>query len=269
MSERNGFEHGVPCWVDTWQKDGEAAGAFYSRLFGWEIEGGETGDGRGHWMCNLNGRNAAAIGAPRPDGVGAGAEWGTYIWVDDVDVVTQRALAAGGAALIEPFDSLDGGRMAILADPQGASFGVWQPGEHGGAQIVNEFGAWAMSALSARDPEAAASFYGDLFGWETEAFGPATMFRLPGFVGGEPSQPVARDVVAVMVPTDGPAAWNVDFWIEDVDAAAELTRQLGGDVVIEPYDNPQAGMRQAVLADPAGAGFSVTRVHAVEAGAGR
>jgi len=265
MSERDGHQHGVPCWVDTWQDDADAAAAFYSRLFGWEVHGGDTGDGRGHWMCTLRERAAAAIGSPRPAELSGPAVWGTYVWVDDADAVVRRALAAGGGVALDPFDSLDGGRMAILADPQGAAFGVWQPGEHRGAEVVNEFGAWAMSSLATPDPDAAASFYGDLFGWRTEAFGPATMIRLPGFVGGEPSQPVARDVVAVMVPSDGPAAWNVDFWIEDVDAAAELTRELGGTVVAPPYDVPQVGARQAVLADTAGASFSVTRMRAVGA----
>ena len=107
---------------------------------------------------------------------------------------------AGGSILAEPFESLDGGRIAIIADPSGAALGVWRLGEHRGAELVNEPSAWAMSFLASPDPDAAARFYGAVFGWETESFGPATMFRLPGFVGGEPSQPVPRDVVATMMP---------------------------------------------------------------------
>jgi hypothetical protein len=75
---------------------------------------------------------------------------------------------------------------------------VWQLGEHRGAEVVNEPGAWAMSLLSTPDAEAATAFYGAVFGWQTEDFGGATMLRLPGYVGGEPQQPVPRDVVAVM-----------------------------------------------------------------------
>ena len=127
-----------------------------------------------------------------------------------------------------PFHSLDGGRMAIVADPAGAVLGLWQPGAHRGAQRVNEPSAYAMSLLHTPDTAAAAAFYADLFGWTTEAFGPATMFRLPGFVGGEPTQPVPRDVVAVMAPGE-PARWAVDFWIADADGAAPTRARAGWD----------------------------------------
>jgi uncharacterized protein len=251
MSERDGYQHGVPCWVDTWQDDLDAAVAFYTVLFGWEAQVGEQ-----YTLFTLRGLDAVGAGAPRPDGIPPA--WTTYVWVDDVDQVAAKVTAAGGSLVREPFDSLDGGRMAIVADPAGAVLGVWQPGEHRGARVVNEPGAWAMSALSTPDPEAAEAFYAAVFGWETEAFGDiATMFRLPGFVGGEPQQPVARDVVAVMVRGER-AAWNVDFWVDDVDAAAERATALGGAVLSPPVDNPVG--RNAVLADPAGAAVSVTRV---------
>ena len=63
-----------------------------------------------------------------------------------------------------------------------------------------------MSALSTPDPEARNAFYGAVFGWETDSFGPMTLWRLPGFVGGEPAQPVPRDLVAVGQPGDDAAA---------------------------------------------------------------
>ena len=58
-----------------------------------------------------------------------------------------------------------------------------------------------------------------------------------------------------------PAHWSVD-WVHDVDATAEKAAQLGGKVVVPPYDIPVAGLRQAVLADPQGAAFSVSKVAA-------
>src|SRR5918995_31923 len=101
-----------------------------------------------------------------------------------------------------------------------------------GAQLVNEPGAWAMSQLDTPDPEAAAAFYGEVFGWTTEAFGPVTMFRLPGYVGGEPAQPVSREVVAVMMPAqDGPARWDVNFWVDDLEAAVTRSEAGGGTTV--------------------------------------
>src|SRR5436190_8258986 len=248
MSERNGYEPGVPCWVDAWQDDADAAAAFYTQLFGWEAARGE------YTLFKKQGRDVAGLGTPSQSPVAA---WTTYIWVADVDEVAAKARAAGGEVRAEPFDSLDGGRMAILADPAGAVFGAWGPGEHRGAELVNEPGAWAMSVLSSPDPEAAQRFYGAVFGWETDDFGGATMLRVPGYVGGEPEQPVARDVVAVMTPGEH-AAWIPGFWVSDADGTAARAAELGGRVMEPPADDPVG--RSAVLADPSGAVFTVSKV---------
>jgi predicted enzyme related to lactoylglutathione lyase len=267
MSERDGFEHGVPCWVDTWQPDAEAAVAFYTGVFGWESEDTMPADVPGqHFMCRLRGRDVAAI-ASRPRAAPPTPAWNTYVWVDDAAQAVSRAGAAGGSVLMEPFEALDGGRIAIIADPTGAAIGVWQPGAHRGAQLVNEPGAWAMSALTTPDPEECKRFYGAVFGWETETFdlGDAemTMWKLPGYEGGEPQQPVARDVIATMPPAgdaaDAPPHWNVDFWTGSVDEAASKAKELGGEVLSGPYDIPDVGMRQTVIADPQGATLSLTQ----------
>jgi uncharacterized protein len=273
MSERDGFEHGVPCWVDTWQPDADAAIDFYKEIFGWEAEDtmpeGVSGK---HYMCRLRGRDIAAV-ATRPEGAPDVTAWTTYLWVDDVDDTISKVTDAGGSVLKEPFGALDGGRIAIVADPTGAAIGIWQPGAHKGAQLVNEPSAWAMSALTTSDPEDAKRFYGEVFGWDTATFDTGgaqiTLWTVPGYVGGEPQQPVPRDVVAIMVPPNPegegpPPSWSIDFWIADVDAAAAKVAELGGQVVAPPYDIPGAGMRQGVFVDPQGATFSLTRPPGLE-----
>src|SRR6187397_800880 len=251
MSERDGFAPGVPCWVDTWQPDADAAVGFYTELFGWEAEDTMPDGVEGtHYMCRLHGRDVAAI-ASRPNaapdvmrGRSAGeaeerpvSSWTTYVWVDDVDATIAKAQDAGGSALMEPFDALDGGRIAVIADPAGAAIGIWQPGAHKGAQLVNEPSAYAMSALMTADPEGAKRFYPEVFGWEIETFEMGeeemVMWLVPGYVGGEPQQPVRRDVVATLLPPSAngdapPPHWDVDFWIADVDAAAAKVEELGG-----------------------------------------
>jgi predicted enzyme related to lactoylglutathione lyase len=89
-----------------------------------------------------------------------------------------------------------------------------------------------------------------------------TMFRLPGYVGGEPEQPVSREVVATMMPGEEGTAprWVVDFWVHDVDGAAATAERRGGSATAPPFDLPIA--RTAVLADPAGVEFSITKVSA-------
>jgi uncharacterized protein len=264
MSERDGFAPGVPCWIDTWQADAEAAVSFYSRLFGWEAEGTMPPDVPGrHFMCRLRGRDVAAI-ASRPDAAPAVTAWTTYVWVESAEDTAAKVLAAGGSAVMEPFESLDGGRIAVVADPAGAVLGAWQPGSHKGAQLVNEPGAWSISLLSTPDPQGAKAFYGEVFGWATDTFdlggSEVTLWRVPGFVGGEPGQPVARDTVGVMMPAaeDSPPRWGVDFWVRDADATAEKASALGGRVAAGPYDIP--GFRQAALADPEGAAFTVSQL---------
>ena len=259
MSDREGFPAGVPCWVTNLQPDPDAAAQFYGALLGWSYT-----DGGGFHVARVRGRDVAAV-APQPAGMDPSqASWITTVRTDSADEVARRAVEAGGTVRAEPFDG-PSGRMTVIADPSGAVFSACEPGRGGSAQAVNEPGAWAMSQLITPDPEGAKAFYGALFGWTTETFGPATMFRLAGYVGGEPEQPVSREVVAVMVEGE-PARWAVDFWVHDVDEAAAKAHELEGRALVAPYDMPLG--RQAVLADPAGAAFSVTRITARAAAAG-
>jgi uncharacterized protein len=261
LTERDGYGHGVPCWVDTWQEDPDTGATFYAGVFGWEVEKGTPpGTDARYYMCRLRGSDVAAIGSPPPAGMPPA--WTTHVWVDDADAVAASVVNAGGSLLREPFGSFDGGRVAIVADPSGAVFGLWTPDAHRGAQRVNEPSAFSMGFLRTPDPEGAKAFYGAVLGLTTEAFGPMLLWRLPGYVGGVPEQPVSREVVAVMVCAgEGEAAhWRADFWIADADAAAARATQLGGTVLAGPED---AGpFREAVLGDPAGATISVSQLTA-------
>ena len=246
------YPPGTPCWVDTLQREPLAALDFYGPLFGWEFS--EPGPG-GYVVARLDGKDVAGIGALPSEGP---AIWATYIRVEDAG-----ATIPGATLLLGALDVAPAGRLAVFADPTGAAFCVWEPGEREGAQLINEPGAWAMSTLNTPAPDAAAAFYGALFGWTTETFGSGdaavTMFRLPGYVGGEPQQPVSREVVAVMRGADdAPPHWSADFWVHDVDAAVSAAGELGGRVVAPAFDTPVG--RSAVLADPHGVAFSVTRV---------
>ena len=124
MSERDGYQPGVPCWIDTWQPDADAAVAFYTQLFGWEAEDTMPPDTPGkHFVCRLRGRDVAAI-ASRPEAAPPVSAWTTYIWVESAEGTAAKVVDAGGSVVMAPFESLDGGRIAVLADPAGAPFGV-------------------------------------------------------------------------------------------------------------------------------------------------
>jgi uncharacterized protein len=264
MSERDGFQPGVPSWVDVMGPDVGRLTDFYGALFGWDFTGpGEMpGDPPGeYFVAQLRGRDVAGVASLPPQSTGP--DWTTYIEVESVDGAAGQIEQAGGTILAPPFDALPAGRIAVAADPGGASFAIWEPRERRGAQLVNEPSAWSMSFLMTSDRDTAAAFYETVFGWQFETFQfgdtEAGLFRLPGFVGGEAEQPVPRDLVATQLPAEnGDAHWSVAFWVGDLDRVVATVDERGGSVVTEPYEAPP--FRQAVVADPNGVPFSVSQL---------
>ena len=272
MPERDGYIPGVPCWVDTSQPDPEAALPFYSGLFGWEFEDVMPEGAPGtYFIGRIRGGDAAAIGSI-PEGTPQVAMWNTYVWVESADETSTKAAEAGGAVVIEPFDIMDSGRMAMLTDPEGAAFCVWQAGQHKGAQVVNEHGALNFNGLATRDVEAAAAFYGAVFGWRTLTLPAGMMWTLPGYGDHlEERSPGLRDQMAQMAAPDGfidvvaalnpiaaddtetPAHWSVTFGVDDAHATAAKVAELGGEVLAGPVDAPWS--RPVVIKDPQGATF--------------
>jgi predicted enzyme related to lactoylglutathione lyase len=277
MLERDGYIPGVPCWIDTNQPDPEAATRFYGGVFGWEFEDVMPADTSGNYFVGrIRGGDVAAVGG-QPEGAPPIAMWNTYIWVDSADESAAKIRACGGQVLTEPFDVMDAGRMAVVADPEGAVFSVWQAKEHKGAQIVNEHGSLNFNNLNTRDVESAKVFYSQVFGWKLFDFGGGGVgWALPGYAEFlEQRDPGMRermteagapegfaDVVAGITPLgddqpDVPAHWGVAFAVDDADAAAAKAFELGGRVIVPPFDAPW--VRMTVLSDPAGATFVASK----------
>lgn len=272
MPEREGYIPGVPCWIDTTQPDPEAVLPFYGGLFGWEFEDGmPEGSDRKYFIGRIRGGDVAAV-ASIPEGAPPMAIWNTYIWVASADETASKARAAGGGVAMEPFDVMDAGRMAVLSDPEGAVFCVWEARDHKGARVVNEHGSLNFNGLATRDPEGAKAFYGAVFGWTTLELHAGPMWTLPGYGDHlEESSPGLReqmagmgapdgfiDVVAALNPiadgeSDTPAHWSVTFAVDDADATAAKASELGGEIVAGPFDAPWT--RMAVIKDPQGATF--------------
>ena len=272
MPERDGYIPGVPCWVDTGQPDPQAALPFYRELFEWEFENvmPEGSEGQ-YFIGRIRGGDVAAIGSI-PEGAPSTAMWSTYIWVDSAEETADRVRGAGGRVVMEPFDVMDAGRMAVLADPEGVTFNVWQAKDHKGATVVNEHGSLNFNGLVTRNPEGAKAFYGAVFGWKTLELPGSVMWTLPGYGDHlEERNPGLRqqmsqmggpdgfiDVVAALNPiadddSDTPAHWSVTFGVDNADATAARASELGGEVVADPFDAPWT--RLAVIKDPQGATF--------------
>jgi predicted enzyme related to lactoylglutathione lyase len=276
MPERDGYIPGVPCWVDTSQPDPDAAGRFYADLFGWEVEQSmPDGAGGSYAMGRIRGGDVAGIGSI-PPGAPQVAEWNSYVWVDSADEAAARAREAGGSVAMEPFDVADAGRMAVIVDPEGAAISVWQPRAHKGSKVVNEHGSVNFNSLATRDQQAAAEFYGALFGWQVLDLPSGPMWTLAGYGDHlEESTPGLReqmagmgapdgfvDVVASLQPiaaddTETPAHWVVTFAVDDVAAAATTAKELGADILNGPVDAPWT--RMALVQDPQGARFIISQ----------
>ena len=181
MSERDRYIPGVPCWVDTSQPDPHAALGFYAGLFGWEFQNIMPESESGYFVGRIRGKDVGAV-AGVAEGAPPVATWNTYIWVESADQTASKVVTAGGSALTEPFDVQDHGRMAVLADPEGAGFCVWEARAHRGAAIVNEPGSVNFNGLQTRDLDRAKAFYGEVFGWTTLSVpGGMTAWTLPGY----------------------------------------------------------------------------------------
>jgi len=258
MPERTQYAPGTPSWTDLQTSDPVAAKSFYAALFGWEYDdrlAGHDADGNEavYSMATKNGKHVAAIASlPMP---GVPPHWNTYVTVADVDATAAQVPGAGGTVLMGPFDVVDAGRMAVIADPTGAMLCLWKAKDHIGASLVNEHGTLSWEEVMTPDVSAATAFYAKIFGWEAvpvDAGGmDYTELKLDGRgIGG-----------AMKLPMPGmPPAWGIYFAVDDADKAAEVAAANGGTVLQPPTDIPPG--RMAVVADPAGAMFNIIKLAA-------
>jgi predicted enzyme related to lactoylglutathione lyase len=250
MPERNEYTPGTPNWIDLQTSDQSAAKTFYGSLFGWTYEDNPMDGGAVYSMAQLKGRDVGAI-APLGDAAAAGVppHWNTYVSVSDVDATAALVPGAGGTVMMEPFDVVDAGRMAIVADPTGGILALWQAKNHPGAGLVNENATWSWNELMTTDVPKAAEFYNKVLGWTSETHPgdmPYTEFKVNGnSIGGAMNPPMPG------IPT----MWGIYFNVDDCDATVEKAKSLGGALFNGPTDIEPG--RFAVLADPQGAVFNV------------
>jgi predicted enzyme related to lactoylglutathione lyase len=246
------YSTGQPNWADVTCQDVGAAVGFYTRLFGWSADTDPRPEAGGYTMFARDGRYVAAASPPMQDGIPP--HWTVYLAADDVDGAAARVSDAGGTVMMEPFDVFDAGRMTVATDPTGAAFGVWQAGNHVGAQLRGEPGTINWAEVQTRDRAAAQAFYERVFGYETETM---DMGATGGYVllkvGG---QPAAGLIEIEPEWGDVPSNWSVVFEVEECDAAVSTVQELGGSVLREPTSLEGVG-RFAAVADPWGAAFQV------------
>lgn len=246
------YPNGVFNWVDLATNNTEGAKIFYGGLFGWEFDDQPIDMGGVYTMCQIDGHNVAGIGAQSPDMAAQGIPpyWSSYIKHDDVDAIAARVSEAGGKLMMPPMDVMDAGRMVIATDPTGAVFGVWQPDNHIGAEVVNQPNSLVWNELQTNDLDAAKAFYSAVFGWTSEVDQGGYVLFLADGRGQAGGMKIEESWGAV------PPNWSVYFLVEAVDAYAAKAQELGGSILVPPTVAGEMG-KFSVLQDPQGGAFTV------------
>jgi hypothetical protein len=252
MPKFSSYPNGTPSWVDLQTPDTKAAQAFYGSIFGWTAT--EIPDAGGYGMFQIDGANVCGLGPTM--GEGQPPAWTNYVNVVDAEATMARVIIAGGTVLMEPMAVMEAGHMALFADPTGAVLGLWQPGQHTGADLANEPNTWCWSELNTRDTAKATSFYTHVFDWDaSKAF---EGMEYTEWKNGDSSIGGMQEMPA-MVPAEVPAHWLPYFAVSDTDATVATAEKLGATILMPPTDIPPG--RFSVLSDPAGATFAVIKMN--------
>jgi predicted enzyme related to lactoylglutathione lyase len=248
---------GTFCWIELGTTDSAAAKTFYTQLFGWDYEDHPMGPGMVYTMLKLDGKDVAALYSLMPDmrAQGVPPHWLSYVAVSNADETAEKAKAQGATLMKEPFDVMTEGRMAVIQDPTGAVFAIWQANNHKGAAARMVPNSLCWNELGTNDTQRAGEFYSNLFGWSQEGFGAGSMdytvFKNAGQgIGG------MYKITPEMGPV--PPHWLVYFAVEDCDGKVQQATELGARVMKPAEAIPGVG-RFAILTDPQGAAFAIIK----------
>jgi predicted enzyme related to lactoylglutathione lyase len=252
MGERTQYAPGTFSWTDLNTTDQDAAKTFYSGLFGWEYDDQPAGEGVTYSMARQSHRMVGAI-SPQPQqqrDAGAPPAWNSYVTVESADDTAARASELGATVHAPPFDVFEAGRMAVIQDPQGAWFCIWEPKRHIGAGLVNAHGALSWNELGSPDVDGSAKFYGDLFGWKTTPIEGEMQYLAITTAAGN-----GNGGIRPPMPEGTPPFWLVYFAVDDLGAALAKVGELGGKVLMGDTDIGMAHI--AIAQDPQGAVFAL------------
>jgi predicted enzyme related to lactoylglutathione lyase len=258
MQEKPDYKPGTFCWVELGTTDSEAAKKFYTSLFGWTFNDQPVGPGGVYSILLQDGKDVGGLYGMPPEMTNNGVppHWMSYVSVANADESAAKAKSLGGTLMKEPFDVADVGRMAIIQDPTGATFALWQANKHPGASLVNVPNSFCWNELSTPDTGKAGEFYTGLFGWgkNVQEMGPMTY---TSFMNGE------RPAGGMYKPTpdmgEVPPHWLAYFAVSDTDATAAKAKDLGATLFVPPSDIPGVG-RFSVIQDPQGAVFGIIKL---------
>ncbi|MEO3870755.1 VOC family protein [Nonomuraea sp. B12E4] len=255
MSQRSGYDPGVPCWVDLSSTNVSAAARFYGEIFGWQADMAGDPQAGGYGMFVHQGRRVAGLGPVM--GAPGASSWNMYVATDDAVALAERVGKAGGTVVMEPAPVFAEGTMTVFQSPDGSFCSAWQAGDHHGAELVNEPVSFCWNELVTRDLATAEGFYAAVFGWTP---------NLLEIEGSKYTEWRAGDrTVAGMMemsadyPPSTPSFWMTYFAVADLDATAAAAERAGADMAVCGAEAPPG--RFSILTDPQGAAFSIIQLH--------
>lgn len=244
------FPTGAPVWIDLGTPDQHASRAFYGELFGWTSE--DPGPEFGGYVNFLN---DGVMVAGCMQGEAATSGWGIYLATPDIDATAAAVTAKGGTVTLPPMPVGELGQMAFIADPGGASIGLWQPGQHAGFGVLAEPGAPSWFELHTSAYDASVAFYRDALGWDARTMSDEPSFRYTTFGEGADARAGIMDASVYLPEGASLAEWSIYFQVEDADKTVAQAQSLGATVIDQPEDSPYG--RLATLADAHGARFKI------------
>lgn len=252
------LEHapGSFCWIELMTTDGPGARKFYAELFGWEPTDTPIGPDQVYTIYTLKGKNVGASFQKDESMKQVPTHWASYVCVTSADETAAKAKSLGGTVVQEPFDVMEHGRMAVIADPTGAHFCVWQPKQHKGVGVKGETNSLCWNELLTNDTDKAKDFYIKLFGWKSKTDSGATPYT--EWINGEEHIGGMMQIQPQMGPM--PPSWGIYIAVDDCDAAAQKAISLGGRQYVPPTDIEKVG-RFAVLSDPQGGVFNIIKLN--------
>lgn len=247
--------HGTFCWIELATTDGPGAKKFYSELFGWTTHDSPVGPGMVYTMLGLDGKDVGALYEKGEMMKDVPTHWASYISVTNADEIVAKAKSLGGTIIKDAFDVMDVGRMAVIMDPTGAAFCIWQPKKHQGIGVKGEPNSLTWNELLTNDTTKASDFYTKLFGWTAKSHGGGTEYT--EFVLGDTAFAGMMQIQPQMGPM--PPNWGIYFAVADCDETARKATSLGARLYVPPMDIENVG-RFSTISDPQGAVFSVIKL---------
>ena len=256
MAEFTKHAPGTFCWVDLATSDRAGAKKFYGGLFGWTFDDLPAGPDMSYTLSKLSGADVGGMGDLMDDQkkMGIPPHWMSYVAVENAEAAAQKAASLGGHIIAPVFDVMDKGRMAVIADPGGAVFSVWESRTHHGVGRRDEPNTLCWNELAAAKPDAQGAFYTNLFGWKTDQMKGGGNMPYTILLAGETGVGGMYGLTPEMGPI--PSHWMPYFAVADLGASTARASSLGATTIMGATEVPNMGSF-VILKDPQGAHFSL------------